>query len=209
MSKPRSPNYPSTSLAEAIDYITKIYKADMRNKMSGDTVSRHMGYKSVNGRSLLKIGALKGYGLLEGSTQELRVSEKAVEIIAEPKGGDKWLRLVREAAFTPKVFSELNDHYEGRRPSPENLRSELIRRRFTLEGVERAAKVYLDNYDLVTPDGNGYTAKIEVEADAPIEQEAYQSRQHVMTQNVPQEKAAPPVHSGGAQSPSRPVSINY
>lgn len=150
MATKRSPNYPQITLEEALRATEGIYRADMRNKMSQKTVSNHLGYSGVNGRSLAKIGALKAYDLLEGRGEELRLTERAVHLIADPKNSTAWKNNVQEAAFAPSIFKELNDHYEGNKASPENLRSELIKRAFTLDAVDKVAKIYLANYEFAT-----------------------------------------------------------
>ena len=157
----RSPNYPALSLEEAIKEIRKIHSKDMRNRMSRRTAVAHMGYASLSGPALGKIGALRAYGLLEGQGDDLRVSEDAVLIIADEPSSKERQRAIREAAFRPKLFRELNEHYEGRRPSEQNLRSELIKREFTETAVSKVIAVYLVTFDLVSKEGGGYDSSFE------------------------------------------------
>jgi hypothetical protein len=171
MATKRSPNYPQITLEEAVQAAENIYREDMRNKMSQKTVSSHLGYTSVNGRSLAKIGALKAYDLLEGRGQELKLTDRAVNLIAETKNSPVGKKILYEAAFSPSVFKELNEYYEGRKASAENLRSELIKRGFTLDAVDKVSKIYLANYDLVTQSGGGYSPETEVASAGEAETE--------------------------------------
>ena len=161
MSKTRSPNYPALSLGEVIEAITKIHREDRRNKMSRGTVARHLGYGGLSGPASVKIGALRAYGLLEGRGDELRVSDDAVTIIADPPDSPERQQAIREAALKPRLFDEIHQHYEGERPSEENLRSLLIKRDFSDEAASRGIKVYLDTFDLVSRDGGSYIASEE------------------------------------------------
>jgi hypothetical protein len=151
MSKNRSPNYPSVPLKDAIADIEAVFKKDMRNKMSADTVVKHLGYTSLNGRSLKKVATLKAYGLLDGRGDELRVTEDAIEIIAEAANSPKWQEKVKAAVFKPKVFEDINTHYEGARPSAEGLHSFLLKAGFTFEAIDTIIKVYMANFDLLAP----------------------------------------------------------
>lgn len=156
MAKTRSPNYPASSLSEAIEGIKKVHKADLRNKMTRETVARHLGFKGLSGPSTIAIAALRAYGLLEGRGDELRVSSDAVAIIADPVSSAERQKAIRKAALQPRLFAEINSHYEGQRPSEENLRSYLIRKDFSSDAASRATRAYLDTFDLVTREGGEY-----------------------------------------------------
>ncbi len=152
----RSPNYPFLSLEMAIEEIRKVHRADMRNRMSRQAVATHLGYLSLSGPALGKLAALKAYGFLEGRGDELRVSHEAVIIIADDKSSKERQHAIRNAALRPKLFRELYEYYEGRRPSEANLRSELIKRDFTERAINKIIAVYLVTIDLVTSEGSGY-----------------------------------------------------
>src|SRR5258708_6197968 len=78
MAKARSPAYPTIGLKEAIDGVSRIYKEDYQNPIPRELAARHMGYNSLNGKSLGALSALLKYGLLEGRGNETRVSDLAV-----------------------------------------------------------------------------------------------------------------------------------
>ena len=62
----RSPNFPSVNLADAIEAVRAIYQREGRSLMPRLSAAKALGYNSMNGRSLSKLGALRGYGLLDG-----------------------------------------------------------------------------------------------------------------------------------------------
>lgn len=158
MARTRSPNYPGLSLAEALEEVRKVHKKDLRNRTSPKAVAAHLGYSGLSGPALAKIGALRAYGLLEGRGDDLRVTQEAVTIIADQAASPARQKAIREAAFKPKLFQELNEHFEGQRPSEESLRSELIKRDFTSDAVSRIVKRYLDTLDLVSREGGSYVS---------------------------------------------------
>lgn len=65
---------------------------------------------------------------------------------------------IRIAAFKPKLFAELNEYFGGQRASDANLRSQLLQRDFAHEAAVKAAAVYLENFELVSREGDGYTS---------------------------------------------------
>ena len=167
MGKTRSPNYPSLGLEEAIEAVTAIHKADLRNRVSREAVAEHMGYKSLSGPALAKLGALRAYGFLEGSGDDLRVSQDGVVIIADEPSSEDRQRAIRAAAVRPKLFQSLKDHYEGRRPSEVSLRSYLIKSDYTIKAADKVVRVYLDTFDLASREGGEYNVALERDRDEP------------------------------------------
>lgn len=158
MAKTRSPNYPAFSLGEAIALVAKIHEKDMRNRMSRETVADHLGYKGLSGPALGKLAALRAYGLLDGGGDDLRVSDAAVTIIADEPSSDDRQQEIQNAAFRPKLFQSLYDHFDGQRPSEANLRSYLIKEDFTPTAAEKLVHIYLDTFDLASREGGEYNA---------------------------------------------------
>src|SRR5690348_12092801 len=98
MATVRSPNYPNIPLSPALEAVRPVYLSDGRNKMSKLVLAKHLGYTSISGRSLGKIGAIRAYGLIEGSGDELRLSEDAITALMAPQGSsDRTAALARLA----------------------------------------------------------------------------------------------------------------
>jgi hypothetical protein len=148
MAKVRSPNYPVMSLGPALEAVRPAFKQENRNKMSRSVLAKHLGYSSLNGRALGKIGAVRAYGLIDGSGDELRISDDAVKALNAPAGSDERTEALARLANRPTLFQELNKQFPTI-PSLENLKYTLVKRQFTPEAAEKAAESYLATFNLV------------------------------------------------------------
>src|ERR1700761_4931323 len=133
MAKVRSPNYPNMSLGPALEAIRAAYKAENRNKMSRTVLAKHLGYNSLNGRALSKIGAVRAYGLIDGSGDELRVSDDAVQALNAPESSHDRKAALSRLAMKPSLFQDIRSEYPDRHPSEDNLRYWLTKQDFTPE----------------------------------------------------------------------------
>ncbi|UYN94699.1 MAG: hypothetical protein KIT25_22175 [Enhydrobacter sp.] len=144
MAKVRSPNYPSIDLHSAIAAVAPVYKAEGRNTVPKEIIAKHLGYSSINGRSLSMIGALRGYGLIEGRGEENRVSEDALILLNAPTTSPDYAAALQRCAYRPTLFSELKGQFpQG--ASSENLRYSLVKRQFTPEAAAKAVETYASN----------------------------------------------------------------
>lgn len=163
MAKVRSPNYPVMDLEAALETVRPAWKAENRNKMSRTVLARHMGYTSLNGRALGKIGAVRAYGLIDGSGDELRISDDAVLALAAPDRRDFRVReALLRLALKPQLFQDLKKEY-ATLPSEENVRFNLIQRHFTEDAAGKAAKSFLDTMHLVFDESTEYNPLSEIE----------------------------------------------
>lgn len=158
MARSRSPNYPSLNLGDAIDAMRPIFQKDGRNPLSRLTVAKHLDYSSLNGRSMAKIGALRGYGLLDGSGDDLRVSDNCVALLRAPEGSDELSRALWDTFNAPTLFRELNNELDGTTVSKENLVWRLDQKGFIPDAAERAAQTYLESRALVTLETGDYNS---------------------------------------------------
>lgn len=159
MAKTRSPNYPAISLAEAIDKIKKIYKAEHMHPASDEVIARTLNYTGLNGRSMGVISAIKKYGLLVPEGDGHRVSDDAVNIIELPPEDPEHIKAVEKAAFMPQLFSELHETYGDQLPSDSNLRHFLIKKKFNPNAANEVIKLYRDTLELVTAQTPEYNAE--------------------------------------------------
>jgi hypothetical protein len=157
MAKVRSPNYPAMDLGEALEAIRPAWKAEHRNKMSRTVLAKHLGYTSLNGRALGKIGAVRAYGLIDGSGEELRVSDDAVIALTSPdKVGFQYKDAMLRLATKSQLFQDLRKANPAELPSEDNLRFQLIQRGFTEEAAGKAAKTFLTTMRLVFDESGTY-----------------------------------------------------
>jgi hypothetical protein len=156
MAKTRSPNYPMTDLGTALGLIQPVYKAEHRNKMSRAVLARHMGHNSLNGRALTRIGAVRAYGLIEGSGDEIRVSEDAVRALMAPANSQEQKMAMARCAFRPSLFQDIRKDFPNTHPSDENLRYGLIKKGYTPNAAGKAALAYLKTMQLVGDAAEAY-----------------------------------------------------
>jgi hypothetical protein len=148
MAKVKSPNYPRMSLGEALTAARKAFDKDNRNKMSQAALAKHLGHDSLSGPALGKIGALRAYGLIEGSGDELRISDDAITAMMAPEGSPERAVALAALAAKPKLFQEIRGEFTTP-PSVENLKFWLVKRKFASDAAETAAKSYLGTLRLV------------------------------------------------------------
>lgn len=151
----RSPNYPSMSLAEAVQQIQKLFAKVGRHPVPRDSIATAMGYGGLHGASATAISALAKYGLLERVGEDYKLSERAMKIIAPHDAAEK-TNALEEAGEEPALFAELIDHFKGEAPGEEVLRPYLIRRGFAQAAVSSAINAYRDTIELVTREGGRY-----------------------------------------------------
>ena len=141
----RSPNYPSINLEEAIDFINKIYKIESSLPVDREVAAKHMGFSSLSGHSSKILGSLLQFGLLEKlPDSEVRVSDLGTTILI-PESDKEKEESTRESFDNPTLFRELNQQFEGMKPSPGNLRSQLVKKGYMKKSVDLAADSYLES----------------------------------------------------------------
>lgn len=140
MARMRSPNYPSIPLPYAVELVDKIFKADRTNVIDKEVAAEHMGYTSLNGRTLKLLGALSQYGLLDKVGKgKVRVSPTAVSILHGIDENEK-VRAISAAASSPALFKRIRDNFDS--PSDATITSFLMREGFTDAAVEPVLKSY-------------------------------------------------------------------
>lgn len=153
----RSPNYPSISLAEAIERVKKVHERERQHVTAKPVVMKWMGYGSSNGASLGALSAARKYGLLDriGKGEEYRVSDRAVAIF-HPHNPNEKAEALRAAARAPLLFSELLDHYKGSLPSDESIKAYLSRRGFTQGSLGGVIQSFRETMELAPDASSSY-----------------------------------------------------
>lgn len=176
MAATRSPNYPQVDLAAALAAIKPAYKAENRNKMSREVLARHLGYTGLNGRALAKIGAVRAYGLIEGTQDDLRISADAITCLEAPEGSAEWGAALVRCALKPSIFQDIRAEYPTL-PSEHNLRFFLIKQNYTPEAASKAAQNYLTSMRLVEASVGAYDLSTEEESEPVETHDAHTERQ--------------------------------
>jgi hypothetical protein len=143
-----------------------VYGKDHLNKVPKAVIAEHMGYKGLSGASLPILAALNQYGLLEGRSDETRVSQRALNIIVhEPGSSSDRLTAMREAAFLPEVFSELVDRFRGGNPSDAAIRAHLLAARFIPAAADTVVRSYRETIGLLHSEEDAYKRANPIQAE--------------------------------------------
>jgi hypothetical protein len=164
MPKARSPGYPTIGLREAIEKINLVYEKDYQNRIGRQIVAGHMGYNSLNGKSLGVLSAVTKFGLLEGRGEEYRVSDLALQIIAHAPGTPERAAAIAEAATRPELFSDLDSKFQNGKASDAAIRSYLITQHFIPQAADTTIRSYRETKALVNEEPAGYSG----EAPSPL-----------------------------------------
>src|SRR5262245_39543475 len=142
MAQTRSPTYPAIDLSKAIKLVELVFKAEKRNRMARSVMAQHLGYSGINGKVLSLLATLRGYGLIDGSADEIHVSEDAIKLLVP---GDDSTHIFEQCAFRPSLFSELRSAYPDT-PSEKALVHDLVtKRKFNHDAAKKASQAYLSN----------------------------------------------------------------
>lgn len=194
----RSPNCPSLTLGEAIDAMRPVYAKERRARFPRQSLAKHLGYSSINGRSLSKIGALRAYGLIDGREDALAVSPVAIAILEAPEGSADRAMAYRTAFRSPTIFQRIEDEHGGDTPSTETLRWWLTQQGYVGDAADRAMRSYLDSLELVNSIDGGYVQPVATEPPSG-ERPAFGSFEDMMKGAFP-----PPPGSGKAAQHQSP-----
>ncbi|MER8657260.1 hypothetical protein [Mesorhizobium sp. M0847] len=170
MSTTRSPNYPAIDLGAAIEAVEPVFLKEKRNKMPRLILAQHLGYGGLNGRALGVIGALRAYGLMEGTGDDTRVSEDAIILLNAPADADERHDAMERCAFRPNLFKELRGRFPDT-PSEGVLKYTLIKMDFTPEAAGKATQNYLATLALVADSPKAYNPPAQTQEDAQMEPE--------------------------------------
>lgn len=152
----RSPNYPAISLPAAIQAANKLSGKMRRNAGPREAIAKILGYNGLNGASMGAISALVKYGLLEKSGEDLKLSERAMALIAAKTTGEH-TEAMFAAARAPVLFAELVEEYNGTLPDDEILRSYLKRKGFADSALPQVIQSFRETMELVTEETGGYS----------------------------------------------------
>ncbi|MFG1373751.1 hypothetical protein V5F32_16370 [Xanthobacter oligotrophicus] len=156
MAKARSPSYPAISLKEAIERVRGVYEKDYQNPIPRTVAADHMGYQSLNGKSLGVLSALLKYGLLEGRGDDTRVSDLAVRILAYGSGEPERIDALQVAASKPELFADIEARFKDGRASDQAIRSYLLTQKFIPAAADAAIRAYKETKQFVLDESDGY-----------------------------------------------------
>lgn len=144
MERQRSPSYPSLTLEQAIDMVSKIHKANRTNVISRETAARDMGYTGLTGRSLTVLASLAQYGLIEKAGKgDVKVTRRTVEILHPVEDAHR-VEAILEAAQAPAFFRSLRERFTDGIPSENALRSFMVQNDFNDVAIGPAIGAFIE-----------------------------------------------------------------
>lgn len=155
MSNQRSPNCPQISFTEAIEKGREVYKKEHTRAAAKEIVAIDLGYKGISGASLSVIGALRQYGILEGTRESMRVTDDAVAYYELEDGPERRQATLR-MAFKPSLFEEMRSEF-GNSGSDANMKHQLIKKGFLPKAAEDVIRVYRENITLAGEEQPSYS----------------------------------------------------
>jgi hypothetical protein len=168
MARVRSPNYPALSLPEAIKLVTAVQAAEQHLAAPKEVVAKHIGYSTYHGKAGRVVSALENYGLLEEvNGDKVKVSDLAMSILFPESAAEKQ-KAINEAAYKHPLFAAIKEEWQGSRPSDQNLRVYLVRRKFGSDALDRVIEIYKETMDLVTSNSDEYTEPPKQEVRKPM-----------------------------------------
>lgn len=142
----RSPSYPSTPIAQAIEYARKLHQIERTNPIDRTVAAKALGYSGLSGRSATVLSDLSQYGLVErAGKSELRVTPTAVELL-HPDDQYSWGQYLQEAAQKPELFQRIAERFPDGRPSENALESFLVKQGFTYSAIPAAIRAYNETF---------------------------------------------------------------
>jgi hypothetical protein len=138
-------------LREAIDRVQLLFDKAHTKLISREQAAEAMGYDGLHGASLGAVSAVLKYGLLEKVDKQVKVSERAMSIIA-PHNDEERQSVIHDAAFSPPLFGEIHERFLGEIPNDEKLRSFLLRKSFSSSALDRVIRSYRETMELITSD---------------------------------------------------------
>lgn len=191
MARIRSPGYPSISLRQAIELVSKLYSHNRQNVTDREAAVKDLGYKGMTGQSTKILADLAHYDLVERAGKGgLRVTDTAARIIAYQDLDEKRDSLL-EAAYSPGLFADIKEQWPDGFVSENSLRSFLMRKGFASVAVQPAMKAYYETYDLLRQEGA--TESHRQSAPAVGESILSEAAEHTLGANVPVPTPAPSV----------------
>ena len=148
MANQRSPNCPQITFQDAIEKGRLVYQKEYTHAAPREVVAQSLGYSGLNGRSLTMLGALRQYGILEGSGDAMRISDDAVSYYVLDDGPERQEAIWR-MLFSPSFFAKVHADFGDTLPSESSLKHYLMKNGFLPKAAEDVIKVYRENIRLV------------------------------------------------------------
>ena len=115
----RSRSFPSMSLSKAVEWLGEIRSALGFKPFSKAMLAQAFKISSNSGSFFTKVSAMNAYGLLEGSGDQVRISDLGKRILA-PQSEEERLSATQRAFAAPDLFEQLLRDFSGH-PLPQQF----------------------------------------------------------------------------------------
>lgn len=127
----RSPSYPSLTIDEAVERARKLFSIEGKHPALVFIAVSNWGYKQKSSGGLKTISTLKTYGLLtdagSGPDRTVQLSDVGLTIVQDERQvSPERDTLIREAAFKPKIISDMWAKYGDSLPSLDTVKHYLV-----------------------------------------------------------------------------------
>jgi hypothetical protein len=145
----RSPNYPGIGLRAAIAKIEALYKADGLAASPKLAALKHMGYDKLHSEAARTLSALKSFGLVDETTDRIKLTQRGIEIVARPAGDARRQKAIEASAVSPEIYQQVMEEYRlTGLPSDSSLKSDLITvRKFNPSAVDGFVRDFRDTLE--------------------------------------------------------------
>lgn len=160
---PRSPNFPSIPLADAIGKARILYTKDRRSPASLQTVLTHLGFsQKLSGSTARVISALRQFGLIDsvgtGSSAKFRVTDLAYRIMALSEASPERVKAIQEAVKKPAIYRDILNVFPDGLPSDETLSDHLLmEKKFNETSVDTFIRVFKSSIEFAKLLPGAYT----------------------------------------------------
>lgn len=190
--KDRSPNFPFISLSAAVDRAKAFYDEERKGAAPVTRAGIHWKYSPNSSGLIQTVAALKSYGLMvdegSGTDRRLRLTELALRIVLDTRpDSPERAEMLRRAALSPNVCSEVHANWPDGLPSDETLHHCLVlERSFAPPNALRAVKILKENQQFAKlSHGVGLSADTTAVSDSESNKHDDMMESHVVTSSAP------------------------
>ncbi len=150
----RSVNYPFITLEEAIKRVKGLWEHVGKNLVPIPTAAPFWGYAEKSSGLRSTVSALKQYGLIQdvgdGDGRQIRLTDRALDIVIEPSDSPKRTNAIRQAALAPKIYADILARFpEGIPTADSAISSYLLREKdFNRKTVDSFIADFRANFQL-------------------------------------------------------------
>jgi hypothetical protein len=156
--KPRSPAVPSWDLKDAFEDTKKLYNTYTHGTFSKSEFASVLKISATSGPTQARIFTLKEYGLIEGTNDSFKVSQRFMDMKDEPQTSAAFKRNAVQAIRGSAIFTELLNEWTTRLPPRNAVANRLEQqKKFNPARAKEIAAVLEDSLrfaGVLDPSGN-------------------------------------------------------